>query len=227
MKPIEAICSGLSTAQRHAMVRRCDGIPLYLEEVVHSISSPAATLPTAIGCRMLSMNRCWARLLPGPHVVPVGEAAAVVGRYVDRGLLRSVVALAEPEFEEVVGKLEADLVFEPWGPDGWRFHRELLREVAAELAPPSVRRQLHARLTECLKTRHDEPDCWLVAVHNDHGQLRDHVATAQRIERNLKSKRMGTSRFRRAMQSCSAGVARVPARMARVHARGVSRWTAS
>ena len=58
----------------------------------------------------------------------------------DRGLLGSVVDLSDDEVDDVIDELEDALVFEPWGTDGWRFRHELLREVAAELAPPSVRR---------------------------------------------------------------------------------------
>ena len=36
------------------------------------------------------------------------------------------------------------------GSDGWRFRHELLREVAAELAPPTVRRGLHAKVADVL-----------------------------------------------------------------------------
>ena len=41
-------------------------------------------------------------------------------------------------------------MLEPWGTDGWRFRHELLRELAAELAPPSVRRGLHAKVADAL-----------------------------------------------------------------------------
>ena len=68
------------------------------------------------------------------NVVPVVEAAGVIGRHVDRGLLCSLVALSEDEVDDIIDELEDALVLEPWGPDGWRFRPELLREVACELA---------------------------------------------------------------------------------------------
>ena len=34
--------------------------------------------------------------------------------------------------------------------DSWRFHHELLREVAAEVSPPTVRRRLHSRIADAL-----------------------------------------------------------------------------
>ena len=90
------------------------------------------------------MSRCDARLRASAKVVPLVEAAAVIGRQMDRGLLCSVVDLGEDEVDDVIAELEAASVLEPWGTDVWRFRHELLREVAAELAPPSVRRGLHA-----------------------------------------------------------------------------------
>ena len=41
-------------------------------------------------------------------------------------------------------------VLEPLGDGSWRFRHELLREVAAELSPPSVRRRLHSRVADAL-----------------------------------------------------------------------------
>ena len=92
----------------------------------------------------------FARLRASANVVPVVEAAAVIGRQVDRGLLCSVVDLSDDEVDDVIDELEDALVLEPWGTDGWRFRHELLREVAAELAPPSVRRGLHAKVADAL-----------------------------------------------------------------------------
>ena len=65
------------------------------------------------------------------------EAAAVIGRQIDRRLLSSVVDLRDDEVDDVIDELEAALVLERWGSSNWRFRHELLREVAAELASPS------------------------------------------------------------------------------------------
>ena len=86
-----------------------------------------------------------ARLRASANIVPVVEAAALIGRQLDRDLLRSVVDLSDDVLDGVLDELEDARVLEPWGSDGWRFRHELLREVATELAPPSVRRSLHAK----------------------------------------------------------------------------------
>ena len=97
----------------------------------------------------------------------------------DRGLLCSVVDLGEDELDEVIAELEAASVLEPWGTDVWRFRHELLREVAAELAPPSVRRGLHARVADALsRAAGGEPDWRLVAGHYERAERFDEAAAA-------------------------------------------------
>ena len=124
------------------MAGRCDGVPFYIEQVVAGLTETG--VPEAL------YEPLFARLRASANVVPVVEAAAVIGRQMDRGLLCSVVDLSDDEVDDVIDELEDALVLEPWGTDGWRFRHELLREVAAELAPPSVRRGLHARVADAL-----------------------------------------------------------------------------
>src|SRR5829696_2480888 len=68
---------------------------------------------------------------------------------------------------------------EPWGTDGWRFRHELLREVAAELARPSVRRELHAKVADALVGGvGGEPDWRLAAGHYERAERFDDAASA-------------------------------------------------
>ena len=69
-------------------------------------------------------------------------------------------------------------VLEPWGPDGWRFRHELLREVAAEVAPPSVRTGLHAKVADALVGVGGERDWRLVAAHYEQAERFNEAATA-------------------------------------------------
>ena len=73
-------------------------------------------------------------------------------------MLRSVLDMTESELDDAVRDLETALVFEPTGTDSWRFRHELLREVAYELPPPSVRRILHSRVADALVGDSDHPD---------------------------------------------------------------------
>ena len=124
---ISALDPGLRVTERQAVAARCDGVPFYIEQVVAGLG--------ATGVPETLYEPLFARLRASPKVVPVVEAAAVIGRHVDRGLLGSVVDLSDDEVDHVIDELEDALVLEQWGPDGWRFRHELLREVAAELAP--------------------------------------------------------------------------------------------
>ena len=139
---ITALNPGLRVHERKAVAARCDGMPFYIEQIVNGVSLTG--VPEAL------YEPLFSRLRASPKVVPVVEAAAVIGRRIDRGLLCSVVDLSDDKVDDVIVELENALVLEPWGCDSWRFRHELLREVAAELAPPTVRRGLHAKVADAL-----------------------------------------------------------------------------
>jgi tetratricopeptide (TPR) repeat protein len=166
------------TVDERASVRdRCDGVPFYIEQVVSGLGLPAdenrPTVPDPL------YEPLFSRLLASPNVVPVVEAAAVIGRQIDRTLLLAVSGLSEDEVDDVIDDLEDALVLEPRGTDGWRFRHELLREVAAELAPPSVRRGLHAKVADALiEGAAADPDWRLVAAHYEHAERYADAATA-------------------------------------------------
>ncbi len=167
---IVALNPGL-TPQEQATVRsRCDGVPFYVEQVVAGIAE--------VGVPEALYETLFARLRASANVVPVAEAAAVIGRYVDTSLLRTVVDMSEDDLQRVVDELADAQVLEPWKTDGWRFRHELLREVAGELAPPSVRRRLHARVGDALCSFGGEPDWGLVANHYTQAERFDDAASA-------------------------------------------------
>ncbi len=163
---IEALDPTLSDAQRAAVRERCDGVPFYIEHVVagmHATGDEPA-VPEAL------YESLFARLHARPDVVPVVEAAAVIGRAGDLQLLRSVAGPHTADIDDVVTELVRARVLERRGTDGWRFRHELLRQVAAELAPPSLRRDLHARAAQALVDAAvaAEPEWRVVASHFTH-----------------------------------------------------------
>ena len=176
---ITALDPSLPAKDRAAVCARCDGVPLYIEQLVRGArekpagDSAETRVPDALYEPLL------ARLHASAKVVPVVEAAGIIGRHVDRSLLRSVL-LDEDEVDHIIDELEDALVLEPSGTDGWQFRHELLREVAAELAPPSVRRGLHAKVADALVHRVDggDPDWGLVARHYEQAQRFDSSAWA-------------------------------------------------
>src|SRR6185312_12135301 len=166
------------TADERLSVRgRCDGMPFYIEQVVGGLrvsgTENTPTVPDPL------YEPLFARLLASPNVVPVVEAAAVIGRHVERGLLLAVSGLSEDDVDDVVDELEDALVLEPWGSDSWRFRHELLREVATELAPPTLRRELHGRVADALvEGAAGDPDWRLVAAHYEHAERNTDAASA-------------------------------------------------
>jgi class 3 adenylate cyclase/tetratricopeptide (TPR) repeat protein len=168
---IATLNPALSEHDRAAVASRCDGVPFYIEQVVGGVTETG--VPEALYEPLL------ARLRASANVVPVVEAAALIGRHLDHSMLCSVVDLNDDVVDDVLRELEDAMVLEPWGLHGWRFRHELLREVAAELAPPTVRRGLHGRVADALISQAGgEPDWRLVAVHYEQAEKRVEATSA-------------------------------------------------
>jgi class 3 adenylate cyclase/tetratricopeptide (TPR) repeat protein len=174
---INALKPTVNDAQRAAIRSRCDGVPFYIEHVVGEFEAIGAEfgVPEALYEPLFAT-------LHHPHadVVPVIEAAAVIGRAGDLPLLRAVVARHAKDVDHVVAELVGARVLERRGADGWRFRHELLRAVAAELAPPSVSRDLHARAARALldAAAAVEPDWRVVASHFEQAGHHDEAVEA-------------------------------------------------
>ena len=178
---IVALNPSLSAEARAAVAARCDGMPYYIEQLVRALGEKPADASVETQVPEALYEPLFAWLHDGPNLVPVVEAAAIIGRQVDRGLLYAVLALSEDEVDDVIDKLENALVLEPCGTDGWRFRHELLREVAAGVAPPSVRRGLHAKVADALiQGAGGDPDWRLVASHYKRAERFDEAAWAYR-----------------------------------------------
>ncbi|MGV0794761.1 ATP-binding protein [Mycolicibacterium sp. XJ1819] len=181
---IEALDPSVTDAQRTAVRRRCDGVPFYIEHVVAALDAAGEKhVPEALQEPLL------ARLRTRADVVPVVEAAAVIGRSGDIALLRSVAG-GGADVDAVVAELVKARVFEPRGADGWRFRHELLREVAAELAPPSLQRGLHLRAARSLAASDAEPDWRVVAAHYQQAERFDDAVAAYQ-KASLAARRRG------------------------------------
>ena len=172
---IEALDPTVPEAQRAAVRKRCDGVPFYIEHVVAGlgVAGHPPEVPAAL------YEPLFARLHARIDVVPVIEAAAIIGRAGDLPLLRSVVGEAA-DVDDVVTELVRTRVLERRGTDGWRFRHELIREVAAELAPPSLAQDLHARVARALAdaTSAAQPDWRVVASHFEQAGQHDQAVEA-------------------------------------------------
>ena len=106
---ITALDPTVTADERALVAERCDGVPFYIEQVVAGLTETG--VPEAL------YEPLFARLRASANVVPVLEAAAVIGRQMDRGLLCSVVDLSEDEVDDVIDELGDALVLEPSGSD--------------------------------------------------------------------------------------------------------------
>jgi class 3 adenylate cyclase len=176
---IIALHPGIDPEARRAVRRRCDGMPLYIEEVVAKLkeqpsdSGESAEVPDTLYEMLL------ARLRSSTNALLVVEAAALIGSVVDGRLLSSVVDLDKRDVDDVLQQLARDRVLQPVR-DSWRFHHELLREVAAELSPPSLRHTLHGRIGDALVAAAADgtPEWPLVAHHYEKAERFDEAAAA-------------------------------------------------
>jgi class 3 adenylate cyclase len=176
---IIALHPGIDPEARRAVRRRCDGMPLYIEEVVAKLkeqpsdSGESAEVPDTLYEMLL------ARLRSSTNALLVVEAAALIGSVVDGRLLSSVVDLDKRDVDDVLQQLTRGRVLQPVR-DSWRFHHELLREVAAELSPPSLRHTLHGRIGDALVAAAADgtPEWPLVAHHYEKAERFDEAAAA-------------------------------------------------
>jgi class 3 adenylate cyclase/tetratricopeptide (TPR) repeat protein len=177
---ITALDPTLSADDRAEVARRCDGVPLYLEEVVTKLHEQPTDGARWVRVPDALYEPLFSRLRASDTTIQVVEAAATIGREFDQGMLRNVLDMTESDLDEAIRDLEAALVFEPTAIDRWRFRHELLREVAYELPPPSVRRILHRRVADALLGVSDHPDWHLVALHYEQAEHFDEAANAYR-----------------------------------------------
>ncbi|WP_102141762.1 ATP-binding protein [Mycobacterium hubeiense] len=177
---IRALHPEMKPDARRAVQERCDGVPLYIEEVVAKLKERHPDLSESTEVPDTLYETLVARLGSSRNALVVVEAAALMGSRIDKRVLSSVVNLGERELTDVLAELTRNRVLRAAGKDSWRFHHELLREVAAELSPPTVRRRVHSRIADALvATAADgRPEWRLVAHHYQQAERFDEAASA-------------------------------------------------
>jgi class 3 adenylate cyclase/tetratricopeptide (TPR) repeat protein len=177
---VRALDPDLTSEARSEVRKRCDGIPLYIEEVVAKLKEQQLDAGQSAQVPDTLYETLFARLRSAKNTLPVVAAAALIGSRFDRALLSSVVDLDQREIDELLEELTRARVLEPTDADNWRFHHELLREVAAEVSTPSVRRRLHSRIADALvaASADADPEWSLVAHHFESAERFDEAAGA-------------------------------------------------
>ncbi|MGP4056888.1 ATP-binding protein [Mycobacterium sp. 4D054] len=170
----------LSGDARRAVRARCDGIPLYIEEVVARLKDQPRGDIRATAVPDTLYEALFARLHTDPDALRFVGAAALIGSRFDRGLLSRVLGLDLDAIEATLTGLAQARVVEPVDKESWRFRHELLREVAVEVSPPTVRRRLHSRIADALVAGADraDPEWSLLAQHYESAARYGEAATA-------------------------------------------------
>jgi class 3 adenylate cyclase len=191
---ITALYPELNPDGRRAVRRRCDGLPLFIEEVVAKLKEQPTDAVESVHVPDSLYEALFARLR-SHDAVRVAEGAAVVGDLVDRRLLAAAVEIEEPDLDSAITELCAGRVLEQVGQGIWRFRHELLRDIAAELSPPTLRRRMHGRVADALVsfTADANTDWPLIASHYERAERYASAASAYR-------KASGVARRRGALQ---------------------------
>ncbi len=175
---ITALYPGVRAEEQRAIRQRCVGIPLYIEEVVAKLKEQPSDASNSHGVPDTLYEALFARLGSSQSAVRVVEAAAIIGSPIERGLLLSILDLAAGDVDRVITELVSARVLEPIGAESFRFRHELLREVAEELSPPTLRRALHSRIADGLASAQGNPDWPLIARHYERAERFSEAASS-------------------------------------------------
>jgi predicted ATPase len=143
------------------VVSRTDGVPLFIEEVARvlrqqpaadddlTVSEPELAVPASLDETLA------ARLDRAGPAKEVVQAAAVVGRSVDRSLLAAVCGISESKLDEALSStVKSGILERSYGPaeETFSFRHALLRDAAYSSLLRERRRELHDRVARALAT---------------------------------------------------------------------------
>ncbi|MGZ4694897.1 MAG: ATP-binding protein, partial [Acidimicrobiales bacterium] len=125
-----------------ALYRRCEGNPLFAEELLAATTERPDQLPSTL--RDILMGRI-------SHLPDVDQQtlrlAAAVGIRVDDGLLHRIGSGPEGELDESLRRLVDDNLLEPAADgEGYCFRHALLQEIVYDELLPGERRRIHAEI---------------------------------------------------------------------------------
>jgi TOMM system kinase/cyclase fusion protein len=162
---------GLPRAVREQILRRTDGVPLFIEEltraviesgVVQAASEPGMTPPggTELEIPVTLRDSLMARLDNlAPTAKVTAQLAAVLGREFALDQMQAVAPLDEAELQTALDALvESELVHRRRRINGdiYTFKHALVQETAYDSLPKRTRKQYHARIAEVLEHQFGE-----------------------------------------------------------------------
>lgn len=161
---------GLPEETLARILRRADGVPLYIEELTRSVvegggAQGPSQIPESLQASLLArLDRL------GPETKELSQTAAVIGREFDADLLAAVAARGRQQIERVLQQLVDGQIVLPTraAENAFAFRHALLQDAAYQSLLSARRRQYHGDIARALELHfpdraENEPD--LVAQH--------------------------------------------------------------
>ncbi|MHB0774154.1 AAA family ATPase [Halomonas sp. WWR20] len=202
----------LNPRLRGQLIERCDGVPLYLQEI----------------CRRLDMDRREGRCFQADELPRgllgllisridqlegdrnVAHVAAVLGRQIRLSLLRECTGLDEGRLKQVIEHMRRLEIIEPCAPDAefeYEFTHQLLQEAAYQSCPPDVRATTHQQVVSLIEERFPAWISRRPGYFATHLRRSGHYARGARYFELAAREALKVSANRTALQMADAGLA--------------------
>ncbi|MCH9675391.1 MAG: AAA family ATPase [Gammaproteobacteria bacterium] len=154
----------LPESMRHDIVRRTDGVPLFVEELMKTVLEAQKSDPVAhvsaedqrLSVPYSLQDLLGERLDKLAGVKAIAQMAAVIGREFDYQVLVELSSLAPSQLQDALTQLEAEeLVYrQGFAPNAtYTFKHALMQDAAYDSLLRDDRERLHGRLAEVLQTQ--------------------------------------------------------------------------
>lgn len=131
----------------------------------------------------------------------VVDAAALMGRMVDIGVIRQMERLSDEDMLAIADDLVARQIVEPAGGENYRFVHDKIGEIAEAALPPETRRAMHRRLAEAFEAVRAEGE----AREDDGAAIGRHWALAGHPQKAVPYLRDAADRARQFHSVAEAG----------------------
>jgi class 3 adenylate cyclase/tetratricopeptide (TPR) repeat protein len=163
------------------ILRRADGVPLYIEELTRSVVETGTAggddIPETLQASLLArLDRL------GADAKEAAQLAAVIGREFGGALLGAVSGKFKDEVDRSLQRLVTSEIVLPTGPppdDAYAFRHALLQDAAYQSLLLSRRRQYHGEIARALEQRFPE------MAEDQPGLVAQHYTAAQQPEQAI------------------------------------------
>ncbi|WP_459874506.1 AAA family ATPase [Halomonas shantousis] len=202
----------LSPRLRGQLIERCDGVPLYLQEICRRLDMDRregrSFQPDELPRGLLGLLASRIDQLEGDR--SVAHVAAVLGRQIRLSLLRECTGLEESRLKQVIDHMRRLEIIEPCTPDSefeYEFTHQLLQEAAYLSCPRDVRTRTHQQIVSLIEERFPawisrRPGYFATHLHRS-----GHYARGARYFELAAREALKVSANRTALQMADAGLA--------------------